>query len=308
MKRYIWLVAIVIGTGGLCFGQDVAKTTELQEGDNGTDIPREETPWQISAGLVFMNWPYEQSAMQHRSDASLHGANDWEQGDSGGKGWGLQTRVGRGDGHLDVKYLKADLTYLITPPGGRHRIDTIGRELEVSWTQTRGRDSNSDWGSIVGFRYLSTQSDVQITEGIGSVTGSVSLAGTAAITWLALMAGYEGNWQPFQTPTLQVHGSTVALLGEASGLSRSQSDTNWNDRVYGETYGKRYSLGYGARLSFGVDVSITRQLQLSVDYMREWLYSFNGTDTGTVIFPDNNDALFIENRHAVMATLTYLFY
>ena len=42
--------------------------------------------------------------------------------------------------------------------------------------------------------------------------------------------------------------------------------------------------------------------------MREWLYSLDGTDTGTVIFPDNNDALFIENHHAVMATLTYLFY
>ena len=37
------------------------------------------------------------------------------------------------------------------------------------------------------------------------------------------------------------------------------------------------------------------------------MYSFDATDTGIVVFPDNNDALFIENHHAVVGTLNYLF-
>ena len=66
-------------------------------------------------------------------------------------------------------------------------------------------------------------------------------------------------------------------------------------------------MAYGARASFGVDIAITKRVRLTVDYMREWLYSFDSTDTGIVVFPDNSDALFIENHHALVASVNYLF-
>jgi hypothetical protein len=70
---------------------------------------------------------------------------------------------------------------------------------------------------------------------------------------------------------------------------------------------EEYSLAYGARASFGVDVAITKRVRLTIDYLREWLYSFDAKDSGIVVFPDNSDALFVENQHAVLASLNYLF-
>jgi len=165
----------------------------------------------------------------------------------------------------------------------------------------RGRNEQAEWGSTLGFRYLGMHKDVSVTEGEMTVDGSGN------INWLMLVGGYDGLWQPFDSPTFKARGFIHFFLGEADGTARSGTDEDWTDGVVSETYSDEYSLAYGARASFGVDVSITKKLRLTVDYMREWLYSFDATDVGVVVFPDNRDALFIENHHAVVVDLTYRF-
>jgi hypothetical protein len=171
----------------------------------------------------------------------------------------------------------------------------------MSWSQIRGRNNQAEWGSTLGFRYLGMQKDVEVTE------GSMTVDGSGNVNWLMLLGGYNGNWRPFDTPVVQAHGAIIFFLGEADGTARSGFDDNWEDGIVAEEYSDEYSLAYGARASFGVDIAMTKRVRVSVDYMREWLYSFDATDTGIVVFPDNHDALFIENQHSVMAVLNYLF-
>jgi hypothetical protein len=290
----------VAGGVGVCSAQDLAKTEVLAEAaDDG--LMHETTPWTISCGLIYKNWLYEHDALQQRVPDSSDLADEWENGDTDGSGWGFQSRIGRGDGHLNVILMKSDFTFDLPTPNARHQIDTVARDFELSWSQIRGRNDQAEWGSTLGFRYLGMQKDVTVKEGTNTVDGSGNM------NWLMLLGGYDGNWRPFDTPTFQLHGSLHFFLGEVDGTARSGSDEDWTDGVVSETYGNEYSLAYGARASFGVEVAITKDVRLTMDYMREWLYSFDATDTGIVVFPDNSDALFIENHHAVAASLNYLF-
>jgi hypothetical protein len=290
----------MVGGVSLCSAQDLAKTQVMAE-ETGDGIMQESNPWQVSGGLIYKNWLYEHDALQQRVPQSSDKAGEWEDGDTDGSGWGLQTRIGRGDGHLNVIFMKSDFAFELETPGARQRVDTVARDFELSWSQIRGRNNQSEWGSTLGFRYLGMQKDVQVTEGKMTVDGSGNM------NWLMLLGGYNGNWRPFDTPTFQLHGFLHFFLGEVDGTARSGSDENWTDGVVSETYGNEYSLAYGARALFGADVAITKDVRLTVDYMREWLYSFDATDTGIVVFPDNSDALFIENHHAVMISVNYLF-
>ena len=301
MKRYIWLMTVMAGGVTLCSAQEMTTTEAIDEG-TGAEIPQEAAPWRISVGLANKNWFYEHDALQQRAPDSSHGANDWEQGDTSGSGWGLQAKIGRGDGELNVSFIKSDFQYKLKPDGGQHQIDTLSRDFELTWSQIRGRNNQAEWGSTLGFRYLGMQKHATITE-----SDTVVLDDSGNDNWTMLVGGYNGNWRPFETPTIQAHGAIDFFLGEAKGTARSGSDTNWTDKVLSETYGDEYSLAYGARALFGVDIAITKRLRMTIDYMREWLYSFDATDTGIVVFPDNSDALFIENHHAVVGSLNYIF-
>lgn len=320
MKRCIWLTVAMAGGVSLCSAQDLAKTGGMAE-TTDSEITQEANPWRVSGGLIYKNWLYEHDAVQQRVPTSSKLANEWEQGDTSGNGWGLQTRIGRGDGRLNVSFMKSDFMYelmtastngsllnqsfstggIASPKGSRLQIDTISRDFEVSWSEIRGRNSQAEWGSTLGFRYLGMQKHVTIEEGTNTVDGSGN------INWLMLLGGYDGNWRPFDTPTFQAHGSLYFFLGEVDGVARSGSDENWTDGIVSESYKNQYSLAYGSRMSFGVDIAITKRVHATIDYMREWLYSFDSTDTGIVVFPDNSDALFIANHHAVVASLNYLF-
>jgi hypothetical protein len=300
MKRYIWLTVAMMGGASLCLAQDLAKTETMAEGA-GAESMQEANPWMISGGLIYKNWLYEHDALQQRAPAgSVHG-DDWEQGDTDGSGWGLQTHIGRGDGRLNASFIKSDFKYELRPVGGFHKIDTIARDFELSWSQIRGRNEQAEWGSELGLRYLGMQKSVAITEGNDYAEESGN------INWLMLLGGYHGNWRPFDTPMFQAHGSLLFFLGEAKGTSISGKDEEWTDGTISEVPVEEYSLAYGARASFGVDVAITKRVRLTIDYLREWLYSFDAKDSGIVVFPDNSDALFVENQHAVLASLNYLF-
>ncbi len=300
MKGYVWLTVAMMSGASLCSAQNMAGADGMVEGADAGFVG-EANPWRVSAGLIYKNWLYEHDALQQRVPASSDMAEKWEEGDTDGSGWGFQSKIGRGDGHLNVIFMKSDFSFDLITPGARHQVDTIARDFELSWSQIRGRNNQAEWGSTLGFRYLGMQKDVTVTE------GRMKLDGSGNINWLMLLGGYDGNWRPFDTPTVQMRGLIHFFLGEAEGTARGGSDENWTDGAVSETYGIEYSLAYGARASFGVDVAITKDVRLTVDYMREWLYSFDATDTGIVVFPDNSDALFIENHHAVVASLNYLF-
>lgn len=300
MRRCVWIAAAMAVGVGLCRGQDASRDGYMADGA-GSELMQEANPWRISGGFIYKNWLYEHDAMQKRVPESSELSDEWEEGDTDGNGWGFQAAVGRGEGKLNVRFMKSDFDYLLVFPGGRHEIDTIARDFELSWSQIRGHNDQAEWGSTLGFRYLGLQKDVTVTEGAMTVDGS------GDTKWLLLLGGYDANWRPFDTPIFQVHGFLHFFLGEADGTARSGSDENWQDGVVSETYGNESSLAYGARASAGLDVALTRRVRVSVDYMREWLYSFDSTDSGIVVFPDNEDALFIENHHAVVASLNYLF-
>ncbi|MEI6167575.1 MAG: hypothetical protein WCS52_10295 [bacterium] len=299
MKKVIWMTMIVAGSVSLCVAQE--KTKQDANSDLGEVAQEAATPWRISAGVLYKNWLYEHDALQQRGPTTSKGGEDWENGSTSGNGAGLQMKVGRGDGTLDVSFVKSDFTYEYTHPNAKQSIDTVSRDFEVTWSQITGRNNQAEYGTIMGFRYMGMQKDDMITE------GSTMVEGGGNMNWLMLEGGYTGSWRPFETPLFQAHGSVLFFLGEASGTARSGMDTNWVDGVVSETYSDQYSLAYGGRASFGVDVSITKRVWVSIDYMREWLYSFDSTDTGIVVFPDNSDALFIENHHAVMASINYVF-
>jgi hypothetical protein len=303
MKRYVWLAALVAGGVNLGVAQAAQETTKTEAAteEMGSEMVQEAAPWRISGGLVYKNWLYEHDGLQQRLPTTADHGNDWENGKTSGNGWGLQARIGRGEGWLDVSFIKSDFDYRFSPEGGYHQIDTVSRDFEVLWSQVRGHNDLAQWGSTLGFRYLGMQKHVQITEGTRPYKGDGNM------TWLMLVGGYNGDWRPFDTPTFQIHGSLLFFLGEADGTARSGSDESWTDGVISETYDKQYSLAYGARGLFGADIAITKEVRMTIDYMREWLYSFDATDTGIVVFPDNSDALFIENHHAVVASLNYIF-
>ena len=299
MKTVIWMTMMVAGSVSLCAAQEKTKPdTSSDLGDVAQEVA---TPWRISAGVLYKNWLYEHDALQQRGPTTSKGGEDWENGSTSGNGSGLQMKVGRGDGTLDVSFVKSDFKYIFSKPDAKQEIDTVSRDFEVTWSLITGRNNQAEYGTIIGFRYLGMQKDDTITERSAMVEGGGNM------NWLMLEGGYTGSWRPFETPLFQAHGSLLFFLGEASGTARSGMDTNWVDGVISETYSDQYSLAYGGRASFGVDVSITKRVWVSVDYMREWLYSFDSTDTGIVVFPDNSDALFIENHHEVMASVNYVF-
>jgi hypothetical protein len=300
MKRVIWLTMMVAGAVSLCSAEEKTKP-EINSDLSGEAAQESTSPWRVSGGLLYKNWLYEHDALQQRGPTTSKGGEDWENGSTSGNGSGLQLKVGRGEGTLDASFIKSDFKYVYSKGNARQEIDTVSRDFEVTWSQITGHNNQAEYGTTMGFRYLGNQKDDTIREGSATVEGGGNM------NWLMLEGGYTGSWRPFETPVLQAHGALLFFLGEASGTARSGTDTNWTDGVISESYSDQYSLAYGGRASFGIDVSITKRVWVSIDYQREWLYSFDSTDTGIVVFPDNSDALFIENHHAVMASLNYVF-
>jgi hypothetical protein len=296
------MAAMAAGLTRLCVAQEDAGVAE-GAAQASLLMPPGASEWRLSAGLVYQNHLYEHDALQQRQPLYGENAGEWENGDTSGGGIGVRAIVGRGEGWLDVTYIKSDYTFNYEPVGGEHTIETISRDLSLAWWQIRGRREYSAWGSVLGFRYCNLQKDITITEDHTTFHSPSSFENV----WLMFEGGYFGHWYPFQTPVFQVRGGANFLLGEASGWARGGSDTNWTDAVVSETYDQENSLAYGANYHIGVAVVISSQLEATFDYKREWLYSFDATDTGLVVFPDNDDALFIENQHTLTAALSYLF-
>lgn len=257
-------------------------------------------PWQVFADLLNYTVLFEHDALQTRTDFESDKSEGWRDGSSSGQGWGLRLSVAKGDGAFSVRFIAASGDYERTDVGGRQTIDTSRNDLELLWSQQAGAKDFALWGWDVGYRYIGLKKRMDLIE------GGDTMSFNDGVTYHMLTAGYFGQWRPFKGPNLGFYAAVNGLLGECSGIARAGSDTAWDGRIE-ERYDQEFSLGYGARFEAGINWDVRNGLRLSASYHREWIYSFDATNSGIVVFPDNDDALFIENTHAVLISVGYAF-
>lgn len=278
-----------------------------------------EEPWIITLGPAAEFFTYQHDAIQQRTDSKFdsRGQDAWREGHTSGNGWGVKMTASRGkdQGVATASFLMSqyDFDLNATPgspnfganntAGGSQHINTERRDLDVQWYQPSGSEDRGDWGWTMGIRYLGTVKDFTIDE------GSASLDQHGQVNWYLLQAGYAGTYWPFgRDVVFDVHGSLNGMFGQVEGLARTGSDSGYDGHI-DETYSDNSSLAYGAYGVIGLDFKPFKQrdIRVSLEYRRDWLYSFDSTDTGIIVFPDNTDALFIENSYSVRACLTFGF-
>lgn len=321
MRKHIWMLALVVSVLGLASAALAQEDLPV-----GEDVALEpEEPYVVTAGLLHRIYVFNHSSLQRRSDMEFDNAEDYRDGDTDGSGWGLVYSIGRGTGNAVVTFLSTDYNYELlytaggevgsevdnvdagspdvdpAVPAGGHRIETQRRDLDLVWQEVSGNNSRGFWGWKVGYRYVGVNNDITLAE-----QGTRAVNDTGDITWHLLQGGYFGTLDAFGAKYVSIHGGLNGFLGEASGLARSGNDT-LNNGVISERYNDEYSVAYGSEMRGAVTIHFLKNLNMTIDYSREWLYSFKATDTGTVVFPDNNDALFIENSERVTGTLAYIF-
>lgn len=288
-----------IVTSSLCAQETAPDPYDLLQLDQSGEQDQE--PWTISVGAQSAVYTFIHSALQRRADSSSDQADNFRDNEADGTGWGVLFSAKKGDGAVVVDFLRSEYEYMDSYSNGFHRIETDRTDFQVYWEQITGRNSNGYWGWNVGARWLGESVRAEVNE------GSASLSGDDSVNWLLLKTGYWGELAPWDGNLISAHGNINLLIGEVRGLARSDgSDDDPNDGVITETYDTEFSLAYGASALAGITLHIFDQLNVKVEYQREWLYSFEATDSGIVVFPDNDDALYINNSHGVFIYLTYV--
>lgn len=260
----------------------------------------EAEPWKVAVDGLSYLVVWQHDALQTRADYEADRRESWRDGDVNGNGWGLRLSVAKGDGAASVRYIGANYDYERHEPNGHHEIESDRNDLEILWSQRAGATEHAEWGWELGYRYLGITKRIDLREGRDRFQASENT------NWHFLEAGYFGRWRPFRGPNFGVYALIRGMLGEARGIAREGSDHAWDGDIK-ERYRNDYSLAYGARGEFGVDWFLKNGIRASVSYHREWAYSFDSTDSGLVVFPDNSDALFIENVYAVVISVGYMF-
>ena len=287
MKRQtITLLAVsIIAGGGLCRGQEI----ELEKDDE----------WNVNVELVHKVTTFHHDALQKRADQEYDIDEVWRNGATEGDGWGISVTAQKDKGRGVMSFVRCDYDYDRMLEEGWHSITSDRRDFDLMWSQITGTHKDSMWGWNLGFNYLGLNKTIRITEGGDSLTEK------GQNYWYMLIAGYFGENWVFGREYFNIHGSVNLMFGEASGLARNGFDDDEDDDDIKEWYNDKYSLAYGMNASVGVGFRLTPRINVGLDYEREWMYSFKGTETGVVIFPDNNDALFIENSHNVYAFIGF---
>jgi hypothetical protein len=290
-------------TGWLMAGVLAATVTgraqqDLKLADTLTEVTAE--PWQLFVDALHYTILFEHDALQTRTDFESDKSEGWRDGSSDGQGWGLRLSIAKGDGAFSIRYIAADGDYVHTTDGGRQTIESSRNDLELLWNQQAGATEFALWGWNIGYRYLGVKKRMELVE------GGDSLSFNDGVTYHMLTGGYFGQWQPFKGPNLGFYASINGLLGECSGIARVGSDLAWDGTIE-ENYDQEYSLGYGARIEAGLQWQLRNGIRFSASYHREWIHSFDATNSGIVVFPDNSDALFIETTHAVLLAVGYAF-
>ena len=292
---HVLLMLGILGSTGAVVAEEALPEDEI-------DYVAPEDQWIVRAGLNHRIYVGLHNALQDRADESYDPPLNWRDGDLDGRGWGLHVAVSRGLGELNFDFNRSDYEYkLDAGDAGFHETHSERRDLEIYWQEGRGQSERGVWGSSIGFRHVGLTKDITIRE------GSHVFEKEGNINWWLFSPGIFGDLRPFRNDiaTLRVRGNL--LLGEVNGVAREGNDADFDGNIE-EQYGDDYSLAYGLNFDIELALFVTKDIIASAGYMREWLYSFDATeDTGVVVFPDNNDAMFIENSHYWYASIEWLF-
>lgn len=265
-------------------------------------IEKEKEPLRAALALRLSEISYANDAVQHRADYDEDTRRHWQQGKVDGDGWGLTLSVKQGPGELTFRAERLEHRFDAQEtgsPSNSHRIDTRRQDLEFLYWHTReGKDEPGEkgaWGWTLGIRHVSSNKRISIRE------RSAALDTEGDVTWKLLQGGYWGVYRPSSWQA-RLFGSLTFMFGEVDGLSRNGNDVKWDGRIR-ESYRDDQGLAYGLGLALGAGVDFLKYCSFNIGYRREWLYSFQSTDSGVVVIPDNDDALFIENIGGLYAEI-----
>jgi len=290
-KNIAMAVGMWMGAAGWCAAQYAEDAP-----DAGLDKTREP----IRAGLTLrtLNVSHAHDAVQHRADYSDDTRQHWQNGDADGDGWGVTLSVKQGPSELTVRRESIEHTFTADrDPNSRHEVDTQRDDWEILYWHTEdGRDEIGEKGARgwqVGVRHIGSRKNIEISE------RSARLEEKGDVTWKMLQGGYWGVYRPVAW-NARLFGALHFMFGEVDGLSRYENDDELDGKI-SESYRQDQGLAYGMGLTLGAGMDFLKYCSINLGYRREWLYSFQATDSGVVVFPDNDDALFIENISMLFA-------
>lgn len=267
----------------------------LEEGVTGR-----EDPFETFLGLGTRGYMFHHSALQTRTDRQDDDHEEWRDGNlDEGDGWALQLGVARKTSRIVGTLVSSDYGYSLVKSGLEHTIKTDRRDFDLAWEEMTGESERGQWGWLLGVRYTTLDERMRIEEGRDAVEVKDD------VTWFLAQAGYWGGIHPFYRDFLKLYGSTRLFIGEAEGVARSGSDTAIDGNVE-QSYDDEFSIAYGWNFNGGVAMRIRDSIGIHIEYYREWLYSFESVDSGIMVFPDNNDARFIDASHGVQAYVSVI--
>lgn len=296
-KRHALVIAGFLSIHGLCFAQGAA----VNESEKVDFIP-EEDRWQIDAGASHRIYIVNRNALQNRADDVREPQLTWEDGSTDGRGWGMHISVSRGLGEINFDFSRSDLEYeLVADANAYHKIRSERRDVELFWNEGRTKTERGVWGSSIGFKHVGVRQEIEIREYYSNKKQ------TGSTDWWMLAPGVFGDLRPFRNDLFLFSLRGNLLIGEVTGIARHGYDDSYDGSI-GETYKDEQSLAYGLACDLTASFLMTENVLASVSYSREWMYSFDVTeDEGIMVFPDNNDALFIENAHFWYISVNWLF-
>ncbi len=264
-------------------------------------LSEDTSTYKISAKYVRREYDECHTALENRYDYDDSSIEDWNAGNYRGSADGFRLAVSKDDrGEFFFQLLFDDYDYNWTSPESHHLVYSEGTELQTGWRQTAEAWDNGRWGWTVAYYRSDSEKDMDTRE--GSVT---RIANDRDITWNMGQAGYFGEWNPL-TEYVDFFGEVGLRFGEAEGIARRGNDTNWKNGRISEGYIEESSLAYGAHFRIGAGVNY-KGVFVDASYYMSWMYSFDETDSGTIVFPDNDDALFIQNDRAFEFRVGYIY-
>ncbi len=257
-------------------------------------------PVHVSLMLRAGHLSHAHDALQHRADYTDWTRQHWQQGESSGDGWGATLAVKQGPHELTLRRERLSHEFNMQEHRDmRHHVATTRDDWEILyWHRKEGGDEIGDlgaWGWHIGVRHIASRKSLEIVE------RSARLEQNGEVTWKLLQGGYWGVYRPAKWHA-RLFGAIHFFFGEVEGLARHGNDEKLDGRIR-EQWRNDQGLAYGLGGTLGAGFDFLKYASVNLGYRREWLYSFQATDSGVVVFPDNDDALFIENISGLYAEI-----
>jgi hypothetical protein len=284
-KRIVTMAAgLLMGGAGWCAAQYPEDVPEAE-------IETAREPIYASLMLRTCEISDGEDALQHRADYDDATRQHWQNGKDQGGGWGGTLSVKQGPSELTLRRERLEHDFEARSRDDYQTIETTRDDWELQYWHTQEGQAEfgeeGGWGWTVGIRHVASRKEMEIGE------KATVLATDGDVAWNLAQGGYWGAWRPLQWRT-RLFGVVNFLFGEVDGLARFGNDTKLDGKIE-DTYRHDSGLAYGMNFTLGVGIDLLKYARIDLGYRREWLYSFQATDSGVVVFPDNDDALFIEN-------------